>query len=70
MAAGKYGGFNRGIAAVALEALDERGLLADHVGTCAPVQHDVDAEVGAEDVLADVAGGIGLVQRGGDTLVR
>ena len=52
-----------GHAPVALEALDERRLLADDVGAGAPVQDDVDGEVGAEDVLADVAGGVGLVER-------
>ncbi len=56
-------------AAVAFEALDERGLLADDVGTGAPVEDDVDGEVGAEDVRADVAGGVRLVQRGGDALL-
>ena len=56
-------------AAVALEALDERGLLAHDVGAGAPVEHDVDGEVGAEDVLADVAGGVGVVERLGDALL-
>jgi hypothetical protein len=39
------------------------GLLAHDVGAGAPVQDDVDGEVGAEDVLADVAGGVGVVER-------
>ena len=56
-------------AAVALEALDEGGLLADDVGAGAPVQDDVDGEVGAEDVLADVAGGVGVVEGLGDALL-
>ena len=56
-------------AAVALEALDERGLLAHDVGAGAPVEDDVDGEVGAEDVLADVAGGVGVVERLGDALL-
>ena len=50
-------------APVALEALDQRGLLADDVGPGAPVQDDVDGEVGPEDVLADVAGGVRVVER-------
>ena len=55
--------------AVALEALDERRLLADDVRAGAPLHDDVDGEVGAEDVLADVAGGVGLVERRGHTLL-
>ena len=51
-------------ATVALEALDERRLLADDVRAGAPRHDDVDGEVGAEDVPADVAGGVGLVERG------
>ena len=58
-----------GHAAVALEALDQRRLLADHVRAGAPLHDDVDREVGAEDVLADVAGGVRLVERGGDALL-
>ena len=54
---------------VALEALDQRCLLAHDVGAGAPGQHDVDGEVGAEDVAADVAGGVGLVEGGGDALL-
>ena len=69
IAAGKYGGFRPRHAAVALEALDQRRLLADDVRAGAPVQHDVDAEVGAEDVLADVAGRVRLVERRGDALL-
>ena len=50
-------------AAVALEALDQRRLFADDVRAGTPVQDDVDTEVGAEDVLADVAGRVRLVER-------
>ena len=63
-------GLQAGHAAVALERLDECGLLADDVRAGAPVQHHVHREVGAEDVLADVAGGVRLVQRSRDALVR
>ena len=46
-----------------------RRLLADDVGARTPVQDDVDAEVGAEDVPADQVGGVRLVQRRGDPLL-
>ena len=58
-----------GHAPVALERLDERGLLADDVRAGAPRERDVDAELGAQDVLADVALGVGVVERLGDALL-
>jgi hypothetical protein len=59
-----------GKAPVALERLDERGLLAHDVGAGAPVQDHVDGEVVvAHDAPADVAGGIGLVERLGDSFL-
>ena len=58
-----------GHAPLALEALDERRLLAHDVGAGTPRQRDVDAEVGAEDVLADQAVGVGVVQGLGDALL-
>ena len=58
-----------GHAPVAFEALDECGLFADDVGARTPVQDDVDREVRSEDVLADVAGFVGLVEGVGETLL-
>ena len=52
-----------GHAAIPLETLDQRRLFAHDVGTRSPVQNHIDREVRAEDVLADVAGGIRLVER-------
>ena len=63
-------GLESRLAALALEALDERRLLADHIGTRTPVQHDVDTEVRAEDVPSDVAGGVRIVERQRHSLVR
>jgi hypothetical protein len=63
MAAGKNGGLRRGMPAIALERLDERRLLSDDVGPGAPREGDVDAEVRAHDVLADVALGVRIVER-------
>ena len=57
-------------APVALQALDERGLLAHHVGAGAPVQHDVHREVGAADVAAHPAGLVGLVEGLRHTFLR
>jgi len=52
-----------------LERLDERCFFADDVCTGTPVQHDVDAEISTENILADVASCIGVVERLGNTLV-
>ena len=57
-------------ATVAFEAFDQRCLLANHVRAGTPVQDDVDAEVAAEDVLADVARRICLVEGSGNPLLR
>ena len=70
MAAGKNGGLSRGMPRLPFEALDQPGLLADDVRARAPREDDVDGEVGAEDVLADVAGGVRLVERLRDALLR
>ena len=59
-----------GHAAVALEALDERRLLAHDVGAGAGVQHDVGAEVAAADLRAHVPRCVGLVERRGEALGR
>ena len=62
----------RPVARVALAALDGgdegRGLAAD-VAARAAVDHQVAGEVGAQDALADVAGGIGLFHRRGQAPV-
>ena len=50
-----------GLAAVALERVDERGLLAADVGAGATVDDDVAAEAAAVDVVADVPGGARLL---------
>ena len=44
------------VAALALERVEQRGLLAADVGAGAAVHDEVDRVVGAEDVLAEVAG--------------
>ena len=53
-----------GLAAATLEALEQRGLLATDVGAGAGVHDDVEVVAGAVDVLAEVAGGVRLVDRG------
>ena len=65
----EVGGLQAGHSTVALEALDEGRLLADDVGTGSPVEDDVHGEVGTQDLAPHVAGGIGLVQGGGDPLL-
>ena len=52
-----------GPAALAFEALDEAGLLAADVGSRAAVNPDVQVVARAVDVLAQVAGGAGLLDR-------
>ena len=54
------------LAATALEALEQRGLLAADVGAGAGVHDDVEVVAGAVDVLAEVAGGVRLLDRGLD----
>ena len=44
------------VAALALERVEQRGLLAADVGAGAAVHDEVERVVGAEDVLAEVAG--------------
>ncbi len=51
------------VAALALERVEQSGLLAADVGAGAAVQHQRAGEVAAKDVLADVARGGGLRQR-------
>ena len=55
--------------AVALERLDQCRLLTDDVGAGTPGQRDVDAELRPHDVLADIALGVGLVERLGEILL-
>ena len=52
------------VAALALERVEQRGLLAADVGAGAAVHDEVERVVGAEDALADVAGGARLGHRG------
>ena len=56
--------------ALALERLDERRLLARFVGAGAAVHVDVAVEAAAEDVLAEVAGLVGLVDLGLEDLLH
>ena len=65
----EVGGLQAGHSPVALEALDEGRLLADDVGAGTPVEDHVDREVGTQYLPPHVAGGIGLVQGGGDPLL-
>ena len=58
------GRLDAGIAALALQALEQGRLLAADVGPGTGVDHDVDREVAAEDVAADGAVGVGLVEGG------
>src|SRR5262249_44953491 len=48
------------VATLALERLEQPGLLPADVGTGTPVDDDLEIEAGAEDVLADEAGRRGL----------
>ncbi len=48
------------VAALALERVEQRRLLAADVGAGAAVDDDADVDAGAEDVVAEVAGGVGL----------
>ena len=52
------------LAAVALERVEQRRLLAADVGAGAGVHDDLEVEAGAEDVLAEVARGVRLGDRG------
>ena len=52
-----------GLAATALERVEERGLLAADVGAGTGVHGDLEVEPGAEDVLAEVARRIRLLDR-------
>ena len=49
------------VAALALERVEQRGLLAADVGALAAVDHEVEGVLGAEDALAEVALGVGLL---------
>ena len=60
---GEIRGLDAGIGALALERLDEAGLLAAYVGAGAAVDEDVAAVAGAQDVRADKIGGTGLGDR-------
>ena len=59
---GKERRLQPGHATVAFQAFDQRRLFADNVRSGAPVQHDVDTEVGAKNVFADVSGRVRIVQ--------
>ena len=65
----EIGRLQPGHSPIALEALYEGCLLADYVGTGAPVQDDVDREVGAEDAGPDEVRGVRLVERCGNPLL-
>ena len=52
------------LAAAALESLEQRGLLATDVGAGAGVHDHVEVVAGPVDVLAEVAGGVRLLDRG------
>ena len=52
------------VAALALERVEQRGLLAADVGARAAVHDEAEVEARAEDVLPEVAGLVGLGQRG------
>ena len=56
----------RGIAPLALEALEQAGLVAGDVGAGAAVHDDLEVEARAEDVLAEEA----LRVRVGDRLLQ
>ena len=62
MAAGKIRRLDAREAALALERLEQRRLLAADVGPGAGVHHHVEAEARAEDVRADRAVRVGLVE--------
>ena len=64
MAAGKNGGLIRGKPALALQRLEQGGLLAADVGTGARVDDHVHRESRAEDVPTDGAVGVGVVEGG------
>ena len=54
---------------LAFQAFDQPGLFAADVGRRAAVQINIEREVAAEDVLAEIAGGVALVDRGLQPLV-
>ena len=51
------------LALLALERLEQRGFFAADVGAVAVVRVELEAEIGAEDVLAEVARGARFVER-------
>ena len=61
-AAGK-GGFRRGMALLALEALQQRRLLAADIGAGAAMQIELEIIARAAGILADQPGRVGLVDR-------
>jgi hypothetical protein len=54
-------GLEARVAAAALQRVEQRRLLAADVRAGAGVHHDVEVEARAEDVLAEVALGVGLL---------
>ena len=56
-------------AAVAFEAFNKRGFFAHHVCASTPVQHDVDGEVGTQNVFANEACRVRLVECGSNALL-
>ena len=58
------------VAFLALDRGDQRRRFAANVGAGAAVDHDVAAEVGAHDLFAEQAGGIGFLDRAGQAPVR
>jgi hypothetical protein len=54
----------RGCARLPFERFDQRRLFTRLVGAGAAVNVDVAVEAAAEDVLAEISGGVGLLQLG------
>mmetsp|Transcript_3204 Transcript_3204/g.6113 ORF Transcript_3204/g.6113 Transcript_3204/m.6113 type:complete len:562 (+) Transcript_3204:1383-3068(+) len=60
---GREGGLQAGLAGLALQALDQPGLLAADVCPGAPADHDVELVAGAAGVVAQHPGGVRLLDR-------
>src|SRR5262249_36847176 len=59
----RKGGFDARPAALSLEAFDQAGFLAADIGPCSAMGPDIEVEAAAVDILADMAGGAGLLER-------
>ena len=67
-----HGEARRAVARIALLAFQRREQarsLAGHVGTGAPIDHDVAGKAGAEDVLAEQPGRVGFFDGAGEPAV-